>query len=493
MTGDLRSSILTTAAVAASVAGLTVIQPLTAAPPLLLAALLMDTDAEDYTGVGGVADALQGKLLPADGKAALVNFLTGPFGLWNALDPTVRPEEVVPSTTLGVASSLPFTAPLPSPPAEAAPAPAPPIPPVGPSAWPAVPAAALPGAVVAFNLPSLEIGDSIVVPPITPPWNSAGRPVIASYGYDLGSYAAASLLNPFALTNSVAAYLERALTGTFVPVNPDGSVGCRNGQSTCSVKGGVISQYVDDNGVLHITFTNANGGTVKATVETRDGTTYVTYDRSGSLPLVRPLRDYGGLLGNELADLLEPALTALVYWGYRDEINGDNNNLLPSMSETIRAVLDFIVGVKEGLESLLQPHMPEKTVVATAVPTEDAELDATAEKTATGDEPPASSTPAPPKPVAISVDDAVEHLTDLFQPKPDEAGEDASDEDVDTDDTAADSDEDHQSGSSGNGGGASNDDDSDTPKQVKRDHDSSAGQSGSTKRSKRDAQSSAAN
>jgi hypothetical protein len=273
----------------------------------------MESDSADYTGVSGVADALQGKLLSTDGKAALVNFLTGPFGLWSALDPTVGPEDVVPSTTLGIASALPFTAPQQSP-AAVPPALAPPVPPVGPSAWPPISAAELPGSVVAFNLPSLEIGDSMVAPLPPPPWNSPSRPVVTSYGYDLGSYAAASLLNPFALTNSVAAFLERTLTGAVVPVNDDGTVGCRNGQSECTVNGGIISQKTID-GITYIKFTTANGRVVEATVETRDGVTYVTYDRSGSLPLVRPLRDYGGLLGNELADLLEPALTALVYWG----------------------------------------------------------------------------------------------------------------------------------------------------------------------------------
>lgn len=410
MTGDLRSSILTTAAVAASVAGLTVIQPLTAAPPLLLAALLMDDKTSEGTGVSGVADALQGKLLPADGKSAFVNFLTGPFGLWNALDEAADPELVVPSTALGVASSMPFTAPPPKP---ASPAEVPAA--IAPTLVPgAVPLPTLPGPVFDFDLPTLQIGDTVINPPQPSNWNIPGRPVVTSYEYNLGSYAAASLLNPFTLTNSVAAYLERTLTGAVVPVNPDGSVGCGKGLDTCNVGGGVISQTTDANGVTHIKFTTATGKVVEATVETRDGVTYVTYKDNGSLPLVRPLRDYGGLLGNELADILEPALTALVYWGYRDAI-GDGNSLLPTVAETIRAALDFIVGVKQGLESLFQPHTPAADTEVALAPSAADNKSAAAEAT-TDDKPSNSDSPEPPKPVAISPEDALDHLTDLFNP-----------------------------------------------------------------------------
>jgi hypothetical protein len=451
MTGDLRSSILTTAAVAASVAGLTVIQPLTAAPPLLLAALLMDNRSSEDSD--GVTDALQGKLLPADGKSAFVNFLTGPFGLWNALDGTADPELVVPSTALGVASSMPFTAPTPLPaaPSEVPAAVVPTILPPG-----TVPAPAVTAPVFNFDLPSLQIGDTTLVPTLPSNWNVPGRPVVTSYEYNLGSYAAASLLNPFAITNSVAAYLERTLTGAVVPVNPDGTVGCPKGLSTCDVGGGVISQTTDENGVTHIKFTTSTGRVVEATVETRDGVTYVTYKGSGALPLVRPLRDYGGLLGNELADLLEPALTALVYWGYRDAI-GDGNSLLPSVAETIRAALDFIVGVKQGLESLLQPHTSAADTKAALAPSAGDDKLAAAEATTGGDRPTPDS-PEPPKPVAISPEDALNHLTDLFKPPTDNTTEspEAPDEDepvdkgdavdADTDETPTTDDSDDSAG-----------------------------------------------
>ncbi|CAN5540771.1 hypothetical protein BH10ACT9_BH10ACT9_50820 [soil metagenome] len=439
MTGDLRSSILTTAAVAVSVAGLTVIQPLTAAPPLLLAALLMDGDTADYTGL---ADTISGKLLPADGKAVVLNFLTGPFGIWNALEGDENHEDVVPSTALGIASSLPFMAP-PVPAGALPPAMLPAV--VGPPLPTTVPA---PLPVYNVDVPTMEIGDPTPVKPPVEPTVPPIQPVVTSFGYDLGSYATATLINPFAWTNAVAAYLERTLTGAVVPVNPDGSVGCGDDASECHVPGGVISQFTDEDGVKHVTFTTDQGKVVEATVETRNGVTYVTYDDDGALPLVRPLRDYGGLLGNELADVLEPALTALVYWGYRDAAGENDNLFLPSMADTIRAVLDFIVGVKEGLESLLEPHDAAPTTAALAAPAEDADVDdATPEVTApepvdeTSSSPtPEPSTPEPLDPAPISVEDAVHKLTDLFHKplRPEKGESDVSDEDTTVDEDTTD-------------------------------------------------------
>lgn len=391
MAGDLRSSILTTAAVAASVAGLTVIQPLTAAPPLLLAALLMDGGSGDIDGVGGIADAIQGRLLPSDGRGVMINFLTGPFGMWNALDESEGSYGTVPSSALGVASSLPFlnqqgwTVTPPS------------LPPLTPSLAPAVPPAqVVPAPVVTFDVPSLQIGESIVTPPPQPVPAPGPGDVVTSYKFGLGAYAPVTLLNPITLTNTVAEYLNRALSP--VRVNPDGTVTCRAGLSCDDL--GVTTERVGD--VLYVTFKNPDGSLVKAKVETRNGVTYVTYEDNGALPLVRPLRDYFGLFGNELADIIEPALTALVYWGYRDATDGTSNNLLPTPAETIKAVLDFLVGVKEGIESLFVPHSPAAdTTLARA---EDAETD---EPVADEDDTP-SSEPEPTTPAEPSEDPQAE-------------------------------------------------------------------------------------
>lgn len=414
MAGDLRSSILTTAAVAVSVAGLTVIQPLTAAPPLLLAALLMDGGSSDSDGVGGIADAIQGKLLPSDGRAVMINFLTGPFGMWNALDEPDGSYGTVPSTTLGVAG-LPFlnqqgwTV---TPPA---------LPPLAPGLPPAVqPTQVLPAPVVSFDLPSLQIGESIVTPP--PPQQQpipAPGPgdVVTSYKFGLGAYAPVTLLNPITLTNTVAEYLNRALSP--VRVNPDGTVTCR---LSCEDLG-VTKERIGD--VLYVTFKNPDGTLVKAKVETRNGVTYVTYDDEGALPLVRPLRDYFGLFGNELADIIEPALTALVYWGYRDATEG-TNSLLPTPAETIKAVLDFLVGVKEGIESLFVAHSPaaDKTLART----EDVDAE---EPVAEEDDRPSSE----PQPSAPAEDDPKDEVTPPAQETP---AEEEPVEDQPTEDEAVD-------------------------------------------------------
>lgn len=344
MAGDLRSSILTTAAVAVSVAGLTVIQPLTAAPPLLLAALLMDGGSGEIDSVGGIADAIQQRLLPSDSRAVIVNFLTGPFGIWNALDQS-GPDGTVPSTTLGVTSTMPF---LNQQGWNVNPQLLPPLAPTGPAT---VPGPLPPGSpVVSFDVHSMQIGEAIVTAtPTVPVTGPSQGDVVTSFGYDFNTYAAVSLLNPLALSNSVAAYLNRALSP--VQVNADGTVTCRLNMSCKGLD--VTTERID--GILYVTFKNPDGTLVKAKVETRDGVTYVTYEDDGALPLVRPLRDYFGLFGNELADVIEPALTALVYWGYRDATTSDNS-LLPTMAETIKSLLDFMVGLKKGIESLFVPH-----------------------------------------------------------------------------------------------------------------------------------------
>jgi hypothetical protein len=441
--GDLRSSILTTAAVAVSVAGLTVIQPLTAAPPLLLAALLMDGGSGDIDGVGGIADAIQGRLLPSDGRAVIVNFLTGPFSMWNPLDESDGSYGTVPSTTLGVAGSMPFLNQQGwsvTPPA---------LPPLAPGLPPAVPPAqVLPAPVVSFDVPSLQIGESIVTPPPAEPVPAPGPgDVVTSYKFGLGSYATVTLLNPITLTNTVAEYLNRALSP--VRVNPDGTVTCR-GLSCDDL--GVTTERVGD--VLYVTFKNPDGTLVKAKVETRNGVTYVTYDDEGSLPLVRPLRDYFGLFGNELADIIEPALTALVYWGYRDATDGTGNSILPTPAETIKAVLDFLVGVKEGIESLFVAHSPatDNSLARAEDADEEADVPATEEDDEPSDgpepstpsepsedpqdevTPPAEETPAEEQPAE---DEPTPEEPTTEEPADDEATEDTPDDDEPAEDTPA--------------------------------------------------------
>ncbi|MGB3485579.1 MAG: hypothetical protein WBB07_25605 [Mycobacterium sp.] len=392
---------------AASVAGLTVVQPLTAAPPLLLASLLMNDGSGDSDGVSGIADAIQGRLLPSDGRTVIVNFLTGPFGLWNPLDQSDTGDSTVPSTTIGVASALPFLS-------QQGLAALPPTGPLAPGQLPNFPQPEVPGQVVAFDAPSLQIGEAIVTSPPMGPFPMSSD-VVTSYGYDLSSYATVSALNPFALTNSVAAYLNGALSP--VEVNAKGEVVCRHALS-CNVDDLNIVRVPIDGGYI-ITFTHPDGTKITATVVTRDGVTYVTYENNGPLPLVRPLRDYGGLLGNELADFLEPALTALVYWGYRDATGANGNGLLPTPAETIQSLLNFIVGVKQGIESLFRAHEPSR--VSGPAPTR---IDA---GTATDPDEPApvksdNKTPAPSSPPVqepVAADDPAPTVTEpKHEPEP---------------------------------------------------------------------------
>ncbi|WP_199253982.1 ICP22 family protein [Mycolicibacterium mengxianglii] len=407
---------------------MTVVQPLTAAPPLLLAALLMDGRSGDDTGVSGVAAAIQDRLLPSNGRGVIVNFLTGPFGIWNSIGDSENPGSTVPSTTLGVASGLPFLG------QQGLSLDAPQLP-LLPAVPPAVPGAAVPPwPVVSFDVPSLQIGNAIVTPP--PPVGPSLPPdgVVTDYGYSLSEYTGVAALNPFAVTNSVAAYLNRALSP--VQVSPDGSLVCRD-NAPCNVDELEIERYKDADGVLHITFRNPDGSVVKATIKTRDGVTYVTYDDAGPLPLVRPLRDYGGLLGNELADVLEPALTALVYWGYRDATGESGNGILPSPAETIQSLLDFVVGVVEGVKSLFEAHTPVTATVQplaraeepTTTPTEEP-IPGPAGEPRPEPTPEPDNHPQPPPSLHTTIGDVVKNFTGIFHGPA--GGADNEDEPVDT-------------------------------------------------------------
>jgi hypothetical protein len=182
--------------------------------------------------------------------------------------------------------------------------------------------------------------------PTQPTPTDTGVPIVSiAYEYDVNSNAPQYVLNPFAVANTLAAYFQRRLTqqNLELPVNDDGTPNCPGGASSCTV---TVADGTADGIVAHL----VRVGSV----------TYVTYETTDGLPLVAPLRWFGPA-GNLLADVLEPALTALVNWGYpnNDPIADPNTvypaRLVPSMEENIRFIGQFIAGIGEGLSRLGVP------------------------------------------------------------------------------------------------------------------------------------------
>ena len=139
--------------------------------------------------------------------------------------------------------------------------------------------------------------------------------VDVGYEYDYNSNAPADVLNPVAAVNSLVAYLYRHLNQNDLdlPVNLDGSpsVSCGSANTCGITDNGVVLECPDAQcGAV------PEGDRVAAYVTQRGQTTYVTYTSDG-LPLANLIR-LVPLIGNVIADLTEPLLTAIVNSAYPD-------------------------------------------------------------------------------------------------------------------------------------------------------------------------------
>ena len=139
--------------------------------------------------------------------------------------------------------------------------------------------------------------------------------VDVGYEYDYNSNAPADVLNPVAAVNSLVAYLYRHLNQNDLdlPVNLDGSpsVSCGSANTCGITDNGVVLECPDAQCVAV-----PEGDRVAAYVTQRGQTTYVTYTSDG-LPLANLIR-LVPLIGNVIADLTEPLLTAIVNSAYPD-------------------------------------------------------------------------------------------------------------------------------------------------------------------------------
>lgn len=391
MSGDDRTSIGTTIGVAAAVAGLTVALPLTTvAAPAVLAALVIEGSSTNPSGAG-IEGFFGGKF--ADGQAPVyVNFLTGPFGIWRALAASADDHNTVISSGWGAANAsllISYANATNDPLLEN-------------TTWVLDNNVANPNGGFGTRYPIFAV---IGVNPIPTP-DDAGTTIISTaYEYDINGNAPKYILNPVADLNSLMAYFDRRLSqdGLQIPVNELGQPIDANGDPVDCDTGCKYTIEYDDGTVVR--------------VEKVGDVTYVGYEKS-ELPLLKPLRDYGGETGDKLADAAEPALTAVVNWGYPDNDplanpgNYEPAGLLPSAAENKRFVQDFVAGVKKGAATLtddVRPNLRQRNIFRQ-------QLDQEKEQPEAVDETPTRKL-APPKPKPISMKNAVEKLTKAFSPK----------------------------------------------------------------------------
>lgn len=307
-------------------AGLGLVQPVT---PVELAALIIGASSTNPGG-DGVED-FYGGLYQQD-PTVVANFLTGPLGIYQAIaDNADDDDNVVLSSGWGAANTsllLSYLAATGDPVL------------ADPTLYVLDNNVASPNGGFGTRLPFFA---AIGVNPIPTPTNP-GVPVLnVVYEYDINSNIPAYLWNAPAMANSLMAYFERRLNQQSLdfPVDARGNV--RDCDAACEdtlESGGTIVK------------TMADGQTVR--ISRVGDTTYVGYE-SSNLPLVAPLRAFGGP-GNRLADAATPALRAVVDYGYPDNdplANPDHYapaRLVPTPQETKRFGNDFSAGVAEGVD-----------------------------------------------------------------------------------------------------------------------------------------------
>jgi len=211
--GETQSSVLATVGVAAAVVGLTVAQPLaTVAAPVVLAALVVEGSSTNQSG-DGIADFFHGKFKEPD--PLLVNFLTGPFGIWRALASGTDEHNTVMSSGWGAANASLLISYLRA------------TDPHGDmltkTTWVLDNNVANPNGGFGTRYPAFALIGVNPIPTAAP----EGTTVISTaYEYDINGNAPQFILNPIADLNSLTAYFSRRLTQAELPmpVDADGTI-----------------------------------------------------------------------------------------------------------------------------------------------------------------------------------------------------------------------------------------------------------------------------
>lgn len=317
------------AGVATSVVGVAATQPASISSPLIDLTALIAVGSSTNPSGAGVQDFFGGRYRddptitgPLLDDIATVNFLTGPWGINQALqDNNADPRNAVVSSGWGAANASLLLSQL-----------AQRNDPVVPKTlWVLDNNVAAPDGGFGTRYPWFAL---IGVNPFPTPTDTGATVIVTAYQYNYNSNAPADLFNGLAHLNSLVAYLYgyQDQQQIDLPVDDAGNPTC--GASTCTV---------------------TEDGRVLAYVVQKGKTTYVTYT-TDQLPLARLIRDivpFG--IGAMIADRTEPLLKLIVdsaYYG-GNPIPADPSEykparLFPSLPEIADTISKIPGAIQEG-------------------------------------------------------------------------------------------------------------------------------------------------
>lgn len=432
------------AGVATSVAAVAATHPASVSAPLVdLTALIVVGSSTNPTGAG-VESFFGGKFTdpvytgPGGDDIVYVNFLTGPFGIQQALDANAGEPNAILASGWGAANAslLALTD----------------RPDLAQTVLILDNDVARPDGGFGTRYPWFAL---IGVNPIpTPSDVPALAAVNIGYEYDYNSNAPADVLNPLAAVNSLVGYLYTRLNQDQrdLPVNVDGSPSVTCNANTCAITtSGAVLDCADAR-------CSSPADRITAYVTTRDNTTYVTYTAE-ELPLTRLIRD---VFGDQLADLTGPLLKLAVdsaYYGGnpipKDPSAYRPARLLPSPGELWSTATKIPAAIQEGLAAISPPSQSRTTTDTTTGTT--AATAATVDDESDGNDAAAprlnvvrdSAKAEPGKIADTSADDESEALVAEQDPETDSAEAEGDTTDIDAGDTDTETDTDPETETSG--------------------------------------------
>lgn len=334
------------AGVATSVVGVAATHPASISASLVDLTALIAVGSSTNPSGAGVENFFQGKFRdplytgPAGDDIVHVNFLTGPFGIQQALEANANEPNVILASGWGAANvSLLLLGNNPD---------------LSQTVVVLDNDVARPDGGFGTRYPWFAL---IGVNPIPTPSDTDALAVVnIGYEYDYNSNAPADVLNPVAAVNSLVAYLYRHLDQTELdlPVNADGTPSVTCNANTCAIteSGDVLD--------CHDARCSSPEDRITAYVTTRGNTTYVTYTSDG-LPLARLIRDvvpFGDLIADATEPLLKLAVDSAYYDGNpipKDPSAYRPARLFPSPAELVATASKVPGAIEEGLAAATSP------------------------------------------------------------------------------------------------------------------------------------------
>lgn len=345
----------------AAAGGVAVVSPDAVATTMYeLSALVTEGSSTNPTGAG-IEDFYNGKF--AQGRdLTTVNFFTGPFGVYDALAANAGDDDnVVMSSGWGAANVSLLLSYLAATGGDD---------PVGTNAVYVLDnSVARPNGGFGTRYPVFAV---IGVNPVPTPTSPGAKVIDVGYEYDINGNTPAYVLNPVAMANSLATYFDNRLNQNDVnlPVDADGDLALTDDECDTACHAAIDSGE-------NTTVVLDSGETV--VIKQVGQTTYISYRREG-LPLLQPLRTYGGELGNGFADAIEDPLTDIVNFGYPDNDPLANPNayrpagLLPTPQETATFLRNLADPTNNNRpRATVQPSTDEKAALTEVEADEDPE------------------------------------------------------------------------------------------------------------------------